>query len=172
MVRRGIFITFEGIEGSGKSTVAAKVAHRLASMGCDVVLTREPGGTKIGERIREILLSSEFSDMDATCELLLYLADRVQHQREVITPALAEGRVVVCDRYFDASIAYQARARGLGELAEDLINRFAEPIPDLTILLDCSAETGLARARGRILQNADQVFARFCLLYTSDAADE
>jgi len=161
MVKRGIFITFEGIEGSGKSIQARRVAEKLESLGHDVLLTREPGGTAIGERIRRILLSPESSGMDAMCELLLYLADRVQHQSEVLMPSLDLGRVVICDRYFDASIAYQAKARGLGGFAGELISRFAEPVPDLTLLLDCSAETGLSRARGRVRQQGEQAFARF-----------
>ena len=161
MVVSGIFITFEGIEGSGKSTQARRLAQKLESLGYDVVLTREPGGTKIGERIREILLSTDSDGLVATSELLLYLADRVQHQSELIIPALKQGKVVVSDRYFDASIAYQARARGLGKFAEDLIFRFAEPVPDLTLLLDCSAEVGLRRARGRIEELGEHLQARF-----------
>lgn len=156
-----MFITFEGIEGSGKSSQAKRLAMRLESMGYDVVVTREPGGTEIGKRIREILLSPDYSKMDATCELLLYLADRVQHQKEVIIPALEAGKVVICDRYFDASIAYQAKARGLGEFADRLIRKFSKPIPDITILLDCPEKLGLERARGRILQNNEQAQARF-----------
>lgn len=156
-----MFITFEGIEGSGKSSHANRLASRLESMGYDVVVTREPGGTKIGKHIREILLSPESSEMEAACELLLYLADRVQHQNELIIPSLEAGKVVICDRYFDASIAYQAEARGLGDFGERLIRRFGKPVPDITILLDCPEKTGLARAKGRVLQNNEQAQARF-----------
>jgi len=156
-----MFITFEGIEGSGKSSHAEKLAKRLESIGYHVVITSEPGGTKIGKRIREILLAPESKGMDVKCELLLYLADRVQHQKDAIVPALNAGEIVICDRYFDASVAYQAKARGLGKFAEELIYQFAEPVPNLTILFDCLVETGIKRAKKRIAQKNEQAQARF-----------
>ncbi|MBZ0273889.1 dTMP kinase [bacterium] len=148
---RGVFVTFEGIEGSGKTTQIARVAQRLRAAGRDVVATREPGGCPIADRIREILLDARSVDLAPRAELLLYLASRAQHVDEVIEPALAAGRIVLCDRFHDATEAYQgvARGHGAGHVRELSAMALSAPEPDLTILLDLSPETGLARARAR-----------------------
>jgi dTMP kinase len=146
----GIFVTFEGIEGSGKSTQARRLAERLRRCGHEVVLTREPGGTALGRRLRELLLA-EGSPVLPEAELLLYAADRAQHVAETIAPALARGAVVLCDRFLDATLAYQGAARGLGTEAVLALHR-RPPLdlrPHRTVLLDLPPEHGLARARGR-----------------------
>jgi dTMP kinase len=147
----GTFITFEGVEGCGKSTQIAMLTEHLKTKGRAVVLTREPGGTKISEKIREILLDSAHTDMDPVTELMLYAASRRQHVTEVIEPALAKGNIVLCDRYADATTAYQGAARDidfkiLGQLHEIATDGL---MPEVTILLDCPAEVGLGRARSR-----------------------
>ena len=141
------FITFEGIEGSGKSTVASLIAKRFEDAGYTSFLTREPGGTRLSEDIREILLDPERTDMCEKTELLLYLASRAQLVTEVIKPALSEGKIVLCDRYFDATMAYQGWARGVGEELISQLNRVTvgNVIPDITFLLDLSVEEGFRR---------------------------
>lgn len=143
-----LFITFEGIEGSGKTTQITNTLKFLQGKGHDCVLTREPGGTRIGEKIRSILLDPESKTMDPMAELLLYTADRVQHAKEVLKRSLAAGKTVVCDRYFDATLVYQGVARGLDtELIYKLHHLMLDGLmPDITILLDLSPEEGLARA--------------------------
>jgi len=145
------FITVEGVEGAGKSTLIDAVRARLEDGGVDVVVTREPGGTLLGEAVREILLDNQQEDMVPEAELLLMFAARVQHVREIITPALAAGRWVVCDRFTDATYAYQGYGRGLSRerigWLEDWLQ--GELRPDLTLLLDLPVDTGLARADGR-----------------------
>ena len=147
----GYFITLEGIEGCGKSTQAAMLVSYLKGRGFGVTHTREPGGTAIGRRIRAILLDPESSGITGTTELLLYSADRAQHMAEIIEPALAGGDVVVCDRFTDATLAYQGFGRGLdkGPIAE--LNGLATHgrKPRLTLLLDLPVEDGLGRAIGR-----------------------
>ncbi len=143
-----MFITFEGIEGSGKTTQLKNVAEFLKARGHDCIVTREPGGTEIGKKIRSILLDPKSKDMDPITELLLYMADRVQHIKKLITPLLAEGKTVLCDRYYDATVAYQGFARSLDI---GLIKRLHKLIlgdlkPDITILFDLSPEIGLSRA--------------------------
>jgi dTMP kinase len=152
---RGAFITFEGIEGSGKSTQIALLHDHLLSLGRPVTLTREPGGTPIGDQLRKVLLDPANSGLDPTAELLLYAASRSQHLREVILPALASGRIVLCDRFSDATLAYQGYGRGLSVPTIRDLDRIVtrELKPRLTILLDIDARTGLGRARGR---NAEQ----------------
>jgi dTMP kinase len=148
---KAYFITFEGIEGSGKSTVAKDVAAALDAAGVPVLLTREPGGSRTSEDIRRILLDPGRSEISHKTELLLYLASRAQLVDEVIRPAIESGRTVVCDRFMDASVAYQGWARGLGEkLVEDL-NAFAvgETKPDKTFLLDLPVEMGFRRGPER-----------------------
>ncbi|MBN2070424.1 MAG: dTMP kinase [Candidatus Krumholzibacteriota bacterium] len=144
---RGLFITFEGIEGSGKSTVAARIEKLFADDGVEIVLTREPGGTVTSEDIRSILLDPDREEISARTELLLYLASRVQLVEQVIEPALKEGRIVICDRFMDASVAYQGWARGLGEELVIELNRFAvgQAVPDLTFLFDLGVEEGFRR---------------------------
>jgi dTMP kinase len=151
-----MFITFEGIEGSGKTTHIRNIVGFLQGKGHDCVVTREPGGTCTGEKIRAILLDPLSKDMDPLTELLLYTADRAQHVRECILPLLAAGKTVLCDRYFDATMAYQGFARGI---AIGLIEKihcllFEDLKPDLTILLDLPPEIGLARAWKQINKGA------------------
>jgi dTMP kinase len=147
-----MFITFEGIEGSGKTTQIKHVADFLRKKGHDCVLTREPGGTPIGEKIRAILLDPASKGMSPLTELLLYTADRVQHTKELLGPSLAAGRTVLCDRYFDATLVYQGYARGLDiELIEQLHKLLLAGLrPDITFLLDLPPETGLSRAWAQI----------------------
>ncbi len=158
-----MFITFEGIEGCGKSTQAERLVGRLGKFSISAVLTLEPGGTQVGQIIRSILLDSRNQSLSPLAELLLYAADRAQHVAEVIKPALSQGKWVVCDRYFDATIAYQGYARGQDiKLIKNLNEKASYGIwPDVTILLDCPVEVGLERAlvRNKILLQEDQ--ARF-----------
>ncbi len=148
---KGVFVTFEGIEGSGKSTQIGLLADYLTTLGRPVTLTREPGGTPIGDQVRKILLDPASKGLDPVAELLLYTASRVQHLREVILPALEKGRVVLCDRFSDATLAYQGHGRGLDIDMIRALDRIVTGgrLPDLTILLDIGAAAGLARARGR-----------------------
>jgi dTMP kinase len=143
-----MFITIEGIEGSGKTTQIEYLVSFLENKGNPCVTTREPGGTVIGNKIRAILLDPERKDMDARTELLLYMADRAQHIHSLIKPSLAAGKTVLCDRYFDATVVYQGYARGLGiELIKNLHSAlFADLKPDITILLDLPPQVGLRRA--------------------------
>ncbi len=143
-----MFISLEGIEGCGKTTQLDHISVFLEKIGRPFVVTREPGGTDIGKKIRSILLDPASHDLVPTAELLLYMADRAQHINSVIKPRLAEGKIVVCDRYYDATVAYQGFARGLGvNYIRDLHRMILEDFkPDLTILLDLSPRTGLSRA--------------------------
>jgi len=152
---RGTFITFEGIEGSGKSTQIALLNDHLQAQGKQTVLTREPGGTAIGDRVRRILLDPESKALDPAAELLLYAASRAQHLHEVIRPALEAGKLVLCDRFSDATLAYQGYGRGLSIAMIQELDRMVTGSlrPDLTLLFDIDARTGLGRARGR---NADR----------------
>jgi len=155
-----MFITLEGIEGSGKTTQIQIIADWLKATGRDCLTTREPGGTPIGGQIRSVLLHPQNSDLAPAAELLLYVADRVQHLETVVRPALAAGRVVVCDRYFDATLVYQGYARGLDmEMIRQLHQLACNGLtPDLTLLLDLDPEAGLARAWRRI--DADAAHAK------------
>ncbi|WP_137886920.1 dTMP kinase [Pseudomonas sp. 2FE] len=150
----GLFITLEGPEGAGKSTNREYLAERLRAQGIDVLLSREPGGTPLAERIRELLLASSAEPMAADTELLLVFAARAQHLAEVIRPALARGAVVLCDRFTDATYAYQGGGRGLSEARIAVLESFVqgELRPDLTLIFDLPVEVGLARAaaRGRL----------------------
>lgn len=145
---RGFFITFEGIEGSGKSTQIDLLARHLREKGHDVVVTRDPGGTELGDNIRDILLDPEFSSMDSYTELFLYAASRAQLVIEVIEPALKAGKIVLCDRFTDSTIAYQGFGRGLSFDRIETLNRWAakEILPQLTIILTIPAQDGLDRA--------------------------
>lgn len=146
---KGIFISFEGGEGTGKTTQAKLLYHYFLKRGEKVLLTREPGGTKIGERIRKILLDEENKEMVDRVEVLLYAAARAQHLEEVVKPALEEGKVVICDRFFDSTLVYQGEARGIDKKIIAKINQFAAQglNPDLTILLDLPVEVGLKRIK-------------------------
>jgi len=148
MSARGIFMTFEGVEGSGKSTQVELLARDLTDLGFNVVVLREPGGTEIGERVRRILLDPAICGMSAQAELLLYQASRAQLVAERIMPALATGSVVLCDRFTDSTLAYQGFGRGLS--ADDIteLSRIATAglVPHLTFVLDIDAAVGLARA--------------------------
>ena len=142
-----MFITLEGVEGSGKTTVASQLIELLKNEGYDVLLTREPGGNVIAEDIRRIVLTTAYETMDPRTEALLYAAARRQHLVEVVIPALNEGKMVICDRFVDSSIAYQGHARGIGVEEVAAINRFATQncTPDLTFFLDVEPGVGLAR---------------------------
>ena len=147
MVQKGIFITFEGPEGAGKTTVIAELYNRLKDEGRNVLLTREPGGIRIAEKIREIILDINHQEMDAKTEALLYAAARRQHLAEKVMPALRDGAIVLCDRFVDSSLAYQGHGRGLGIDEVLSINEFAigDTMPNLTIFFDIDPEIGLAR---------------------------
>ncbi|MGE8001735.1 dTMP kinase [Lysinibacillus sp. NPDC093190] len=142
-----LFITFEGPEGAGKTTVIQKIAERLAEENIDVLATREPGGIDIAEKIRSIILNPEHTAMDERTEALLYAAARSQHYFEKVRPALDAGKTVICDRFIDSSLAYQGYARGIGVDEVLSINEFAigKKLPDMTILFDLAPEVGLAR---------------------------
>ena len=146
----GIFITFEGGEGCGKSTQIKLLVAALQERGCDVLQVREPGGTAVGEKVRSILLDKANDGMDSLAELMLYEAARAQIVAEVIRPALDAGKVVLCDRFFDSTIAYQGYGRGLDPEMIGRLNMIATSglVPDLTILLDMDVEAGLRRAKG------------------------
>jgi len=148
---KGQFITVEGIEGVGKTTNIEFIQQRLLAAGKDVVVTREPGGTPLGEAIRGLLLDPEYTGMDSSCELQLMFAARAEHLARVIRPALDKGQWVLCDRFTDATYAYQGGGRGIdtGVIArlEELVQ--GDFRPDLTLLLDVPVEIGLARASER-----------------------
>ena len=150
----GLFITLEGPEGAGKSTNREYLAQRLRDHGLDVVLTREPGGTPLAERIRELLLTPADEPMNSDTELLLVFAARAQHLAQVIRPALARGAVVLCDRFTDATYAYQGGGRGLAFQRIEQLEQFVqgEMRPDLTLIFDLPVAIGLSRAaaRGRL----------------------
>ena len=146
-----MFLTFEGIEGSGKSTVINRLDGTLRAAGLPVATTREPGGTVFGRHLRTLLLDTRES-FSPQAELLLFLADRAQHVREVILPALAEGSLILCDRFTDSTLAYQGYGRGIPLETLARLNEFATGglTPDLTVLLDVPPELGLARAEDRL----------------------
>jgi len=144
---KGLFVTFEGIDGCGKTTQVTALRKSLEEKGTKVIVIREPGATLIGEKIRSILLDNANCGMSSETEVLLYEAARAQIVNEVIRPALREGKVVICDRFYDSSVAYQGYARGLSLESIDSLNRFATGglEPDLTFLLDLPAEAAWAR---------------------------
>lgn len=147
MKDKGLFISFEGIEGTGKTTQARLLYERLKGHGFDVVLTNEPGGTKIGEKIREILLEVDHKEMSYITELLLYNAARSQHLQEKILPSLNAGKIVITDRFSDSTLAYQGYGRGIDINLLDTLDKIATGgiKPDITILFDLDVETGLKR---------------------------
>jgi dTMP kinase len=144
----GLFVAFEGVEGAGKGTQIRMAEEHLRSQGLDVLVTREPGGTELGEKIRAVLLDPATGKLDARSEALLFAASRAQTVSTIIRPALAEGRIVICDRYVDSSLAYQGSARGLGEQDVLTLNVWATQglFPDLVILLHLEPELGLLRS--------------------------
>jgi len=146
-----LFVTFEGTEGCGKSTQIALLSEYLKTEGSPYVLTKEPGGSKVCRKIRELLLNSENSDITPKAELLLYAADRAQHVEEIVVPALSEGKTVLCDRYLDATVAYQGYGRGLDLELIGSLNALSSGglAPDLTFLIDCPVEIGIGRALKR-----------------------
>ena len=173
----GLFVTFEGVDGSGKSLMLKLAAQKLRSLGYDVLCTMEPGGSPLGQKLRSIILDSPYGSVDPRSEALLYAADRALHVANVIKPALAEGRVVLCDRYEDSSYAYQGGGRNV-EL-EDIrrLNDFAtySVRPDATFLLDLPAETALGRLHGpkdRIEQEDISFFEDIAAAYRRLAAAE
>ena len=151
----GLFITIEGGEGAGKSTNIALIVDYLKKAGKDIVVTREPGGTRIGEKLRDMLLDPENTDMDYRTELLLMFAARAQHIAQVIKPALAAGKWVVCDRFTDATYAYQGGARGIAKEKIAILESWVQEglKPDVTILLDVPVEIGLQRVQLRADQD-------------------
>lgn len=148
----GFFITFEGVEGCGKTTQIKLLSDLLAARGIRTVLTREPGGCPIADKIRAILLDADNRALSPLSELMLYTAARAQHVTEVISPALEAGKVVLCDRFSDATVAYQSFGRGIDRNVIDNLNTHAcqGVSPDLTVLVDCDPAVGLERARRRI----------------------
>jgi dTMP kinase len=155
---RGWFIAFEGVEGAGKTTQLDLLRQELEVRGHEVVATREPGGTPVGERIRAILLDPVAADLEPRTEALLFAAARAQLVEQVIRPALDRGAVVLCDRYLDSSLAYQGEARGLGRDWVEQVNRWATAglLPHLVVLLDLDPAAGLARGGGRRDRIEDQ----------------
>lgn len=145
-MRKGLFITFEGTDGCGKSTQIGLFNEYLQSLGMETVLTREPGGTEISERIRELILDPKATDEDPKTEMFLFAAARAQHVAQLIRPSVEAGKIVLCDRFVDSSIAYQGYARGLGDQVE-IINRYAVDgcMPDITFFFDLPADEGKKR---------------------------
>ena len=143
------FITIEGCEGSGKTSIIKLICEEFEKQGIDFLSTREPGGSKISEQIRSVILNVNNTKMDYMTEALLYAASRRQHLEEIVKPALNEGKVVICDRYLDSSLAYQGYARGLGIEEVYNINMYATSgfLPDLTIYIDIPVEVGLGRIK-------------------------
>lgn len=148
-MKKGLFVAFEGGEGSGKSTIIEKIYIWLRESGHECILTREPGGIKISEKIREVILDKENTEMDGRTEALLYAAARRQHLVEKVIPAINSGKIVLCDRFVDSSLAYQGYARGLGIDEVFEINKFAinDCMPNISILFDINPEIGLERIR-------------------------
>ena len=144
-----MFITFEGIEGSGKSTQLDACARIFQSQNIPYILTKEPGGTKLGQTIREWLLSPDTSFHHHYTEVLLFIADRLEHVETVIKPALNEGLIVLCDRYKDSTYAYQQAGRQLDPDTIKMLNNLTDLEPDITLLFDCPIEVGLNRAKSR-----------------------
>jgi len=155
-LEEGFFITFEGIEGSGKTTQINLLADYLQKKGYDVLVSREPGGTALGKKIRQLLLDPQYDSMDYRTEILLYAADRAQHVKEKIKPALKQGKIVISDRFVDSNLAYQAAGRGLDyEMVYQINNWVIDSTwPDLTFVLDIDIKEGLKRARELSLDSA------------------
>lgn len=156
---KGLFITFEGADGSGKGTIIKYVKKYLVRKNLDFVLTREPGGIQISEDIREVILNKEHTAMDMRTEALLYAAARRQHLIEKVRPSIDAGKIVICDRFVDSSLAYQGYARGIGIDEVLKINQFAIEgmMPDLTIYLDVNPEVGLSRIHNSKVRQKDRL---------------
>ncbi|KAF0095677.1 MAG: dTMP kinase [Puniceicoccaceae bacterium 5H] len=157
---RGYLITFEGSEGSGKSTQISRIANRFEDAGYEVVVTREPGGTRIGEEVRQILMHNDSSsNMTPEAELLLFAASRAQLVREVISPAIENGCIVLCDRFMDSTTVYQGIARQIASEPVKLINEFAvgDVEPDVTVVIDVPAELGFERIKTRVSDLTDRM---------------
>ncbi|MBQ0005029.1 MAG: dTMP kinase [Clostridiales bacterium] len=154
---RGLFITFEGSDGAGKSTQIQLAKEYLESIGIEPIMTREPGGTSISEKLRDILLDKENSEMSPIAEMMIYASARAQLVAEVIRPAIERGETVVCDRYIDSSIAYQGYGRGLGDIVEE-VNRVAIDgvMPDITFFLDLDPAVGRSRIRSDEMDRLEQ----------------
>lgn len=158
--KRGVLISFEGSEGSGKTSQISRLSTRLEDAGCDVVCTREPGGTDIGEEIRHLLKhASASTKISPEAELLLFAASRAQLVREVIVPSLDKGKIILCDRFLDSTTVYQGVGRQISAEPVHIINTFAvgDIIPDITIVLDIPAETGFDRIRHRTTDLPDRM---------------
>lgn len=146
---KSLFITFEGGEGSGKTTIIETLKKELMTLGFDVIQTREPGGSRIAEQIRKVILDKENTELDPLAEALLYAASRRQHLKEVVIPALQTEKIVLCDRYIDSSLVYQGYARGIGIEEVYEMNQFATNglLPNLTLLIDLDPNKGLERIK-------------------------
>ena len=173
----GLFITFEGVDGSGKSLMLKLAAQKLRACGYDVLCTMEPGGSPLGRQLRQIILDSPYGTVDPRGELLLYAADRALHVSKVIQPALAAGRIVLCDRYIDSSYAYQGGGRSIETEDIRLLNDFAAYglLPDVTFLLDLPAAEALSRLHGpkdRIEQEDLSFFENIAAAYRRLAESE
>ncbi len=145
----GVFISFEGVEGAGKSTQLKKISDHLIGHGHDVLMTKEPGGTQLGQVLRQQLLDPNQDIRGEFTEILLFTADRLEHVEQVIKPALAGGQIVLCDRYVDSTFAYQAGGRQVREDVVRMLTGMAPILPQLTLLFDCPVEEGLERVKGR-----------------------
>lgn len=175
----GKFISFEGIEGAGKTTLIKNLADKIKATGLDVVITREPGGTEVGEEIREVLLKHRDVELFSDTELLLFAAGRSQHVAQKIKPALAKGSCVLCDRFADASSAYQGAGRGISsrrlkQLEDWVLQGF---LPDIVVIMDISVKSGFARAKGRgqldrIESQEESFFERIREFYLEKARQE
>lgn len=161
---KGFFITFEGPDGSGKTTQIKLLSDYLTSQGYTVILTREPGGTEIGEKIRKIILDVEANQMSYVSEVLLYAASRAQHIKEVIMPNLEAGNIVISDRFVDSSIAYQGFGRGLGEYVEMVNDYFVKDcMPDLTLMFKLDKKVARERVSGKkdkVREQSDEFYQR------------
>lgn len=149
--KKSLFITFEGVEGAGKTTNIDYIAEKIKASGQEFILTREPGGTILGEKVRDLLISKELPEMHHDTELLLMFAARAEHVQRVILPALKKGLWVLCDRFTDASYAYQGAGRGISSNNIELLEKLVQGSlrPDVTFLFDLNAEVGLSRAQSR-----------------------
>jgi len=159
-----MFITLEGIDASGKTTQVPLLENKLRERGYDILVTRQPGGTRIGSKIREILLNPENSELVPQAEVLLYIADRIQHIKEIIQPALEQGRIVICDRYHDATLAYQGAGRQMDLSWLKPLQEKHIAVPDLTVWFDISVE----QSQQRLQQRNQELGTENCRLESED----